>query len=326
MVKIAILGCGQIGSRHLQSLALLDEPAEIHLVDPLEQSLQTAEAHFTQAVVPESADEFRLVRHRSTDLLPKSLDIAIVASSSMQRATLCEDLIAASEPRFIILEKFLFPRVVDFARIENLLIAKRIPAYVNQWLAATDAFLRIATDFLGSPVQMRVSGTGWGLCCNAVHYIEPFQYLTGRKSLSLERTDFLEGFQDSKRSGYREIFGELAISTADGSCLQLSCDPGPAEDAVHIDIANSRQAVAIEFCVDRFVCRFKGDGQIKEATLPIPMQSQLTHLIIRDLLSNEKCRLPELATSSTQHLLVLNAFLDHFRKSDPSVGEICPIT
>ena len=326
MPTLAILGCGQIGSRHLQSLALLEEAAEIHLVDPSEQSLRVALERFHQVVSPASAGEFRLYQHNSADSLPRSLDVAIIASSSMQRAALCESLLAASEPRFIILEKFLFPRVVDFARVENLLIAKRIPAHVNQWLAATDAFRRIAADFLGSPVRMRVSGTGWGLCCNAVHYIEPFQYLAGRASLSLERTDFLEGFHDSKRSGYREIFGELAISAADGSRLELACDPGPAEDAIHIRIANSRRAVAIEFLLDRFECRFEQDGQTTDAALPIPMQSQLTHLLVRDLLSTGTCRLPDLATSSTQHLLILNAFLDHFRKFDPSVWETCPIT
>ena len=326
MIKIAILGCGQIGSRHQQSLALLDEPAEIHLVDPSEQSLQTAEDRFAQVVSPDRAGEFRLYQHSSADSLPKSLDVAIIASSSMQRASLCESLLATSSPRFIILEKFLFPRAADFGRIENLLTERHIPAYVNQWLAATDAFRRVAADFMGGPVQMRVSGTGWGLCCNAVHYIEPFQYLTGRASLSLESAEFLEGFQDSKRSGYREIFGKLSISATDGSRLQLSCDPGPAEDAVHIDIANSRQAVEIEFFLNRFECRFEQGGQTAEATLPIPMQSQLTHQLVQDLLATGKCDLPDLATSSTQHLLVLNAFLDHFRKSDPSVSETCPIT
>jgi hypothetical protein len=323
---LAILGCGQIGSRHLQSLALLEQSCEIHLVDPSEQSLQIAEERFNQVVLPARANEFRIVRHPSADSLPRSLDVAIIASGSMQRAALCENLLAASEPRFIILEKFLFPRVADFARIENLLIGKRIPAYVNQWIAVLDAFRQIVADFLGNPIQMRVFGKSWGLCCNAVHYIEPFQYVTGRAPLALERTDFLEGFQDSKRSGYREIFGTLAISTADGSRLELSCDPAPAEEAIHIDITSSSQTVAIEFFVDRFECRFEREGQTAEATFPIPMQSRLTHLVVRDLLSTGKCNLPDIATSSIQHLLVLNPFLEHFRKYDPAVGETCPIT
>lgn len=326
MSTIAILGCGQIGSRHLQSLALLGEPAEIHLVDPSEQSLRIALERFHQVVSPGRAGEFHLFQHKSADSLPKSLDVAIIASSSMQRAALCECLMAASEPRFIILEKFLFPRVADYARIGNLLTAKRIPAYVSQWLAATDAFRQIAAGFLGSPVQMRVSGTGWGLCCNAVHYIDPFQYLTRRVPLAMESTDFAEGFQDAKRSGYREIFGTLAISAADGSRLELSCDPGPAEEAIHIRISNSTQAAEIEFFLDRFECRFERDGQTAKATLPIPMQSQLTHLLVRDLLLTGTCGLPDFSTSSAQHLLILNAFLDHFRKSDPAVGETCPVT
>lgn len=326
MSTFAILGCGQIGSRHLQSLALLDEAAEIHLVDPSDEALRIAKERFAQAVPPAQTSAFRIVQHGSTNTLPAALDVVIVACNSMQRASLCTSLLEASNPRFIIFEKFLFPRVADFARVENLLRERQIPAYVNQWMSATESFRRIAKDFMGSPLQMLVSGRGWGLCCNAVHYIEPFQYLTGRTALRLEKTDFQEGFQDSKRAGYREIFGALTISAPDGSQLRLTCDPGPVEEAIHINLSNGRLAVAIEFYMDRFECRFEKSRQNWQATLPIPRQSQLTHLFVRDLLATGKCNLPDFTTSSAQHCLVLNAFLDHFRKYDPSIGETCPIT
>jgi predicted dehydrogenase len=46
MINIAIIGAGQIGSRHLQALSYLEEHAVIQVVDPLEQSRKTAEERF----------------------------------------------------------------------------------------------------------------------------------------------------------------------------------------------------------------------------------------------------------------------------------------
>ncbi len=326
MLNLAILGCGQIGSRHLQSFSLLEEPAEIHLVDTSEQSLQVAEERFAQAMPQGRAGAFHLVRHRTPESLPPTLDAAVIASSSLHRAELCEKLLAACKPGFLILEKFLFPRTEDYPRVSRLLAGRGVPAFVNQWMSATFAFQRIAAWIGGANVDMRVSGRGWGLCCNAVHYIEPFQCLTGHGKLHLDSTDFQEGFQDSKRSGYCELFGSLKIGSEDGSTLELSCDPGPPEDAIHIEISSGARAVRIAFYMDRFECRHQDGAQQWDALYWLPMQSQLTHRFIQQFLTEGRCGLPDLASSSVQHLLVLEPFLAHFRKWNPSVVDACPVT
>jgi len=326
MLHIAILGCGQIGSRHLQSLALLEEPAQIHLVDPSLQSLETAEARFSQAVSDEHSQAFRLTRHGSPETLPSTLDLAIIASSSFHRAALCESLLSVSKPKFVILEKFLFPRLADYDRIGELLSENRVPAYVNQWVATTFAFQRIAAWIGGNPVEMKVCGRGWGLCCNAVHYIEPFQHLTGMQELRVQSSRFEDGFEASKRSGYREIFGSIQFESADGSKLELSCDSGSPEDRTHFSISSQHCSAQVEFSIDRFQCHFNNGSREWDDLFWIPMQSQLTHRFVQQLFSEGKCGLPDFATSSAQHRLVLEPFLNHFRKSDPTVGDICPIT
>ena len=284
MLHLAILGCGQIGSRHLQSLALLEEPAQIHLVDPSGQSLETAEERFSQVVSASHSGAFRLIRHSSPDTLPATLDLAIIASSSIHRAGLCERLLDASQPKFLILEKFLFQRAADYARIGDLLFAKQVPTYVNQWMATTFAFQRITSWIGAERVDMKVSGRGWGLCCNAVHYIEPFQHLTGHQQLHVGSAVFDEGCQDSKRSGYRELFGTIRIGSDDGSSLELSCDSGPPEDVIHIAISSGRRSVQIGFHMDRFQCHFNDDGREWDDLFWIPMQSQLTHRFVHQLL------------------------------------------
>lgn len=338
MLDLAIIGCGQIGSRHLQSLALMDERATIHLVDPSPESLALCEARFAEVLSPWKKETFSMVRHETCDKLPPDLDAAIVASGSMHRAHLCCSLLKASRPRFLLLEKFLFPRVADYAHVENLVLENLIPSHVNQWLSTTPSFhkilsnLGIETDLVNrsikqhGPVHMRVWGAGWGLCCNAVHYLEPFSILTSGGQVTLQKTDFKHGFAQSKRPGYREIFGRMQFSAPDGSSLELECTDDPPSDWIGIDIEHQSNRASARFYLDRFECNFQIAGTTWSETLPIPRQSEYTHLILEKFFQTGKCALPDLATSSRQHLLVLNPFLDHFRKYDPRIGEVCPIT
>jgi hypothetical protein len=338
MLNLAIIGCGQIGSRHLQSLTMLNEGAAIHLVDPSRESLALCEARLAEAVPSGRKGTFSLFLHGDCQALPQTLDAAIIASGSMQRARLCSNLLSVSRPRFLLLEKFLFPSVVDYALMENLILERAVPTHVNQWLATTQSLKKILRH-LGisidlemrschrhGPINMRVWGAGWGLCCNAVHYLEPFQLITGNEHPILAEASFRPGFVESKRKGYRELLGHLRFNARDGSRLVLDCEDGPPADFISIEIEHLDNRVHLGFFLDRFECTFRCGGNSWEETLPIPRQSQSTHMILETFLQTGVCGLPDLSTSSAQHLLVLNPFLDHFRKYNSGIGDICPIT
>ena len=57
MIHCAIIGAGQIGSRHLQALCKLESPARVALVDPSDESLQTASDRYIEvdALLKESS-------------------------------------------------------------------------------------------------------------------------------------------------------------------------------------------------------------------------------------------------------------------------------
>ncbi len=318
--------------------ALLEGGAAIHLVDPSQDSLALCQARFAETVAPGKHKQFCLFLHSHCQELPQTLNAAIIASGSMQRAQLCQELLSASTTRLLLLEKFLFPRVAEYAQVLDLIRAERVPTYVNQWLATTPSFHKILSN-LGisidlesrsctrhGPVKMRVWGVGWGLCCNAVHYLEPFQVITGNEHPILSEAAFSPGFVESKRNGYRELLGHLRFNARDGSRLELACEDGPPADFINIEIEHQDNHVHFDFFLDRFECTFHCGGKSWEETLPIPRQSQSTHVILETFLQSSVCGLPDLSTSSAQHLLVLNPFLDHFRKYDPGIGDICPIT
>ena len=55
MLNIAIIGCGQIGSRHLQALSLIKEGAIIYLVDNSPESIDISKERFEQVVNKEKS-------------------------------------------------------------------------------------------------------------------------------------------------------------------------------------------------------------------------------------------------------------------------------
>ncbi len=177
-----------------------------------------------------------------------------------------------------------------------------------------------------SPFRVTVSGQGWGLCCNAVHYIELFDALTGRTQLRMAETKFHEGWLVSKRDGYREIEGGLCVESAHGDALELSCSGGAPEEAIHIHFFAGNRTIRADFFADRLECRYAEGDRFWEESFRIPMQSQLTHHHIHELMLCGDCALPRLERSTLHHLLVLKPFLEHFRKFDPALGAACPVT
>jgi predicted dehydrogenase len=130
MLNIAIIGAGQIGSRHLQSLATIEAATVIHLVDPSDDALRVARERFTQVRVPQRGQiELQTVQHLDAVQVP--LDLAIVATSANVRADIVQQLLCRRQARYLLLEKVLFQKEADYTRIGHLLVETRIPAWVN---------------------------------------------------------------------------------------------------------------------------------------------------------------------------------------------------
>ena len=83
MVKIAIIGCGQIGSRHLQSLSFLEEEAIVYLIDPSVESKKISYDRFLDIAGDSSSITVEL--NCNIEDIDGNLDVAIVSTSSFDR-------------------------------------------------------------------------------------------------------------------------------------------------------------------------------------------------------------------------------------------------
>ena len=80
MKKTALIGAGQLGSRHLQGLAKSDLEISIEVLEPFEDSRNTAKQRFEE--IPTNKNIKSIDFHENISLLSDELDLVIVATNA----------------------------------------------------------------------------------------------------------------------------------------------------------------------------------------------------------------------------------------------------
>ena len=97
MHTIAIIGAGQIGSRHLQALALSNYNLNIQIVDPYAESLKNAQKRFDQVNQNFTGN---IAYFQQIKEIHKKIDIVIVATTSIDRRKVVEDLLQQKRDKY----------------------------------------------------------------------------------------------------------------------------------------------------------------------------------------------------------------------------------
>lgn len=322
MKTIAILGAGQIGSRHLQGLAKLRLPVHLQVFDPSEAALATARERFAQAMGPEANPNIQGVDYISDfSRIEEKLDLAIVATAANVRRELTEKLLNRYEVKNLLLEKIVFQRARDFSEIGAMLAKKQVKTWVNCALRLWPVYEKLAAQKCTN-LQFHATGSNWGIGCNAIHYLDLFYFLTGAhvESFSLEGLD--AGFVPSKRANYREITGTLRGHSPKGSALFTSWRTGQAPVTVQLQ-SESFQCLIREDLQKMWLADAASGWQPREESFPMPYQSQLTGRVAEEILEKGTTILPDFAVAAKSHLAFLAAISQHLglKGDDP-----CPIT
>lgn len=325
MRNIAIIGAGQIGSRHLQALANFKETASVQIVDPSEESLKIAQDRFLQ-VSQSVPKQIELICHKSIDTLFETIDVAIVATYSNIRAGVIKALTHKKEIKNFILEKVLFQSVAEYFEIDELLKKKNIPTWVNCYMRSRGFYQKLRDQIcMTEEIVMTVEGTLWGIGCNSIHYIDCFSYLTGCHQFDVVDCHLDKKIIESKRSGFKEFSGRLAGKNSQGDSLILVChDKG--NDPVKININNGAKRHEITEHVDHVVYRLFNEGKQTVKKVAIPFQSQITHHLIHQIFNHGECDLTRYHDSMNLHLPLVKTLIKHLYNLTGNDVQLCPIT
>ena len=98
--KITLIGCGNIGSRHLQAIVKLKESITIEIVEPDLKAQKLAKSRLNEIKYNEFKHTF--FWHKSLSKIKNKSDLVIVATNSKGRINLIEKLLCLDHKRFII--------------------------------------------------------------------------------------------------------------------------------------------------------------------------------------------------------------------------------
>lgn len=321
-LNVAIVGAGQLGSRHLQGLANCETPLTIFLVDPSAISIRTAEERFE--AVPNSENHTLHTVGAVSDL-PCNLELVIVACTASSRFMVYKELLKYTYARVILLEKVLFQDLDQYPCAIELLAASKSQIIVNlsqrYWPFFRDLRSKVVDK---SQLSITITGSNWGLGCNAVHNVDIAEFIWEKQGQTLARLD--GELRESKRADCHEFTGTIeTLFDGGGRLTQTSYAEGEAPfvitaqtpdfiwiwDVSHGKSYRSDQASEWSFVTESLI---------------VPYQSNLTTRLVEDVLANRTTDLPDLASASITHLATLSEILNSCLANGHDFGRVCPVT
>lgn len=316
--NIFIIGAGQLGSRHLQSLKLVTSNLLITVIDTSEKSLATAKERYESA--PGTNHPVEYLTSMPTKSTP--IDVAIVASNSNVRRSIIESLLTCSNVKYLVLEKLLFNSKEDF-EIANIIISQStVKTFVNCPMRMVHFYEYCKKIFNGTPVDLHVTGSQYGLVTSSIHYLDYCSYLNDTINFEIEVNLLDFPLIDSKRPGFKEINGTLYAKFDNGAKTILTCSKDGSLPLI-IELSSSRaRVICREWEQKAWISEEKNNWEWREIEALIPFQSQMTAVFVNELLESGTCRLTAFDESKKIHLNLLEAlkkflgnnqiYLDHY--------------
>ena len=326
--NIAIVGLGEIGSRHLQALAQCDFETKLYCIDPNIESLDRAKNRLHK--LPKNSKIHSILFEESIDSLPIAIDFSVIATNADIRFQVLSDLLEKVQVDYLLLEKILFQKIDDIVNGQKLLNRYDTRAWVNctrrMWPIYND--LR---EFLKDKKELsyNLNGGMWGMGCNAIHILDHFEWLTNSKLLSLDIDNLDPIIHDSKREGFIEFSGALKAFYSNQNQMLLQSDFLSKQKSFNIVIKNKDFSIIIKESlgtIDIVASNKNNKSLEKNSKFTVPYQSELTHLVAREAIFNNHSKLTPYADSADQHKLLLSALKTHADKILEKSLEICPIT
>lgn len=323
--KIIIIGCGGIGSRHLQALCKIDMPVNIFAVDISKQSLNNAKKLVG-----------KITNHNIKSLefskeIPKNIDeidLCIIATSSNVRLSILKKLISAYSIKNLILEKVLFQSVEELDEAKSIIHKKKINCWVNHTRREDQCWKDVKKILSGySNMKLYYGKYNWNMCSVSIHMIDLAVWLFNDEITHIDNSSLDSKIHQSKRQGFIEMTGILNVEFKNGSTVKLESIDGTSKEKAIFEISNDRVKLIVNEFEGKGILYRKDNNWIAEPyDFYRPLQSEKTQTIAKKILENKPCNLTQLNESVEIHRSVLVSFMDHLNKNSNSKYNYCPIT
>ena len=206
MKKISIIGCGNIGSRHLQAISKIKEPLEVHIVEPNEESVKIAQARLKQDV--SNMLNHQYVWHRNVEELNHKSDITIIATSAKNRVEVIKKLLEQEHVKFLV-EKIVCQSSKEYKELIEEMKKFNAEGWINTPRRYFSSYKKIKEIISqDTPIEMKIEGSNFGLGTNAIHFIDLFAWFVKDYKIQLNGDLLEEEILENKRGAdFMEFLG-----------------------------------------------------------------------------------------------------------------------
>lgn len=312
-MNVLVVGFGMMGCRHVQALLQNKEKFKVHVLEPSAENVETNTARI-------GAKREDCSWYTTLSDVPL-VDIAIVATSSAPRFNIVKALIE-SGCKFFLLEKIVFQSTDQFNEIMELMTANGVKAYCNFVNRYFEAYNEIKQELnADTHLEILVYGNAFGLGCNAIHYIDIFQYLTANNNLSIDSSAVSKIDIENRRGNqYNEFTGTLKLNNSMGR-LTIIADP-EFLGGVSTNIRQGNREYLLSEQSQKYYSIGVGSNAKKDFT--ITPTSRLSDKITLEILEGN-CRLTTLEETFHSHGLLFEVF-NNCLFGEHHNNTLCPIT
>lgn len=321
--KIAIIGAGQIGSRHLQALSNVKQALDILVVDPSQDSLATARQRY-ESMPNNNCHQIRYLNSLPFDSL--NFDVAIIATSSDARRQAVESILSQASVRYLLLEKLLFQKKADYDIVGRLFKKTKTKVWVNCMMRSIPFYKELKREIKDKKIFCLVNRSDTGLATSTIHYLDYLAFLTDCLQFNVEVSNIDKKVIMSKRKGFFELTGSVDIKFKNGGRLIFN-QTATGEVLPEIIIYNSDLHCIVRETEEKAWISFRKEGwKWKEVPAVMPFQSSMTTHLIEELILKGNCPLVEYEDAVKLHLPLLDAYLKFFNKYSSKKLNYYPFT
>lgn len=303
-MRVVVIGCGNLGSRHAESLSKHQEVTSITLVDPSYEGLIKS-----TAIVRDTGFNGAVLALTDIAELSGEYSLAVVSTSSTERAESLQLLMRYANPEAILLEKLLSPNSEELVKIKELVHGSQSKFWVNCPMPYFSHYKEIwdilQTQLESSQLTYKVSAGNLGLISNSIHYLDHFSHLTGREVINVSLSPNAEVIP-SKRNGYSEVLGSMTAQTIKGDVLEMLFFPELTKNHLSIEITSGDSRWLIDE-IGLTIESFYRDESQSLHRIYTPFQSELTHQSLSLVKSGQSPLWGSLNSSFHLHSLLFDA-------------------
>ena len=326
--KVLLVGCGQVGSRHLQAVSSLNEVSEIHIVDSNSKSIDLAKTLLGEVPDINRKIKFKLFKELSDD--SREGDIFIVATLAKGRCELVKQIENKLNYKNFLIEKIASQSVREYLDLLQFCEKKELSVWVNCQMRSykIHKYIKSLLD-PSEPIIFGNFGGNLGLACTGIHYADLFLFYDGSKEIKSACSNIDNILHPSKRGkDIYDLSGMLCGYSKKGNRCIISygkTDMGPD----YVSIVSSRYKFIVDNYITTAAFESRADSNWTWRRVPIKekyLVSLMSKRVVFDIFKKGTCNLPTLSECLPAHKYILSELLPHFNKLLSVKDDYCPVT